>query len=298
MRLAWLLTIALAGTAHADKKLQGFKPDFVHEAAGCQVQTSGIAKVLAGATELAKTVEAAERAELEHDVDQLTGGLALEKAYCDEVAAMVAFLDANAAATYRSVERELDARYTKIVKLRAASKKTIEELQPTTRKLIPRIARRPDPPAPEPRRIPGKFPSGRAIELPALAGTWRLWGSSTTDTAEYLETPPKEPVITASATTRPFADTTCDDQRKALLARADAEPLVELELPGAKELGVAWGARYTRRQQTTAHLVSVLCVPGKAGGLLATTDMVPADRSALADELGKLMLRMIAAQKP
>src|SRR6185295_10557282 len=108
----------------------------------------------------------------------------------------------------------------------------------------------------------------------------------------------KGPAINASATARAFSGGTCDQQRKALLVRADAEQLVDLDLPGAKELGVAWGARYTRREPTTAHLVSVLCVPNKAGGLLATADVVPAERAALADELGKLLLRMIAAQKP
>ncbi|HWU87513.1 MAG TPA: hypothetical protein VN253_09575 [Kofleriaceae bacterium] len=299
-RLARLvpLALALAGTAHADKKLQELKPDFAREVAGCQVQTNGIAKVLAGATELAKTAEPDERAELERDVEQLTRGLALEKEYCDEVAAMIAFIDANAAAPYRSVERELDARYTKIVKLRAATKKMLEELQPTTRKVIPRMSRRPPPAAPEPKRVPGKFPSGRTVELPALPGTWRLSGSSTTDTADYGEAPPKGPAIAGSATTRPFSGATCDQQRKALLVRADADGLIDLDLPGAKELGVAWGARYTRREQTTVHLVSVLCVPGKTGGLLATADVVPADRTTLAEELAKLLLQMIAAQKP
>jgi hypothetical protein len=298
MRLAWLLTIALAGTAHADQKLQSFKPDFVREVTGCKVQVNGLTTVLTGATELVKTVEPAERPELERDVDQLTKGLAVEKEYCDEVAGMIAFIDANAAAPYRAIERELDARYTKIVKLRAASKKTLEEIQPTTRKLIPRITRRPPPTASEPKLVSSKFPSGRAIELPSLAGTWRLWGSSTTDTAEYTESPPKGPAILASATTRSFSGTTCDQQRKSLLVRADAEQLVDLDLPGAKALGVAWGARYTRREQSTAHLVSVLCVPARSGGLLATSDVVPADRAALTDELGKLLLRMITARKP
>ncbi len=301
MRRAWLVmivTVSLAGTAHADRKLQSFKPDFVREAAGCQVQASGLTKVLAGATELAKSGEPAERAELARDGELLAAGLAVVKEHCDEVAAMIAFIDANATAPYRSVASELDARYKKIVKLRAASKKTTEELQPTTRKLIVRIARRPPPAAPEPKRIPGKFPSGRSVELPALAGTWRLSGSSSTDTADYSEAPPKGPAITASATARPFAGATCDQQRKALLVRADAEQLVDLDLPGAKELGVAWSARYTRREQTTAHLVTVLCVPGQSGGRLATADVVPADRSALADQLAKLLLRMLAAQKP
>lgn len=298
MRLAWLLPLVLAGSAHADKKIQDLKPDFVHEAAGCQVQASGLTKVLAGATELARTAVPAETAELAADIDQLTQGLARVKEHCDEVAAMVAFLDASAAASYRSVERELDTRYNKIVKLRAASKKTVEELQPTTRKLIPRITRRPEPAAPEPRRIPGKFPSGRSVELPALAGMWQLSGSKAVDTADYREAPPKQPAITASATTRPFSGGTCDDQRKALGLRAGLEPVVDLDLPGKKPLGVAWGLRYTRREPPPAHLVSVVCVPGPDGGLLATADVVPAERSALADELAALMLRMLAAQKP
>jgi hypothetical protein len=38
-------------------------------------------------------------------------------------------------------------------------------------------------------------------------------------------------------------------------------------------------------------------VPARNGGLVATADVVPADRAALADELAKLLLRMIAAQK-
>jgi hypothetical protein len=295
MRLAWLVLLALAGPAHADQKLVGFKPEFVREAAGCQVQARGLTRVQGGAAELAKAAEAAERAELERDLEQLTSGLAAVQAHCDEVAAVIAFIDANASAPYRSVERELDARYKKIVKLRAAAKQAIEELGPTTRKLIPRIARRPPPAAPEPRRVPGKFPSGRTVELPALAGTWRLSGSSTTDTADYSEAPPKGPAIAARATARPLPGGTCAEQRKALLVRADAEQLVDLDLPGAKELGVAWAARYTRRERTTAHLVSVVCVPGKAGGLLATADVVPADRAALADELAGLLLRMIAA---
>jgi hypothetical protein len=164
--------------------------------------------------------------------------------------------------------------------------------------MIPKMARRPPPPAAEPKRIPGKFPSGRSVELPPLPGTWRLSGTSTTDTADYSEAPPKGPAITASATARVFSAATCDQQRKAILVRGDADGLIDLDLPGAKELGVAWSSRYTRREAATAHLVTVLCVPGKNGGLVATADVVPADRAALADELAKLLLRMIAAQQP
>jgi len=296
--LAFAFLLASAGAARGDQKLQSFKPDFVREVAGCRVQVSGLTRVVDGATELVKTTAAAERAELERDLDQLTKGLAVVKEHCDEVAGMIAFIDANAATPYQSAARELDDRYKKIVKLRAAVKKTLEELQPTTRKMIPLIARRPRPDPSEPKRVPAQFPSGRLVDLPSLGGTWRLSGTSSTDTADYSEAPPKGPAITASATTRPLSGATCDQQRKALLVRSDAEQLVDLDLPGAKELGVAWGARYTRRERSIAHLVSVLCIPGKpSGGLLATADVVPPDRSVLVDELGKLLLRMITAQQ-
>ena len=301
MRLPWLVLVvwlAPAGAARADQKLVSFKPDFVREVKGCQVQVSGIAMVLAGATELARTAEPAERAGFERDVEQVTKGHAVVKEYCDEVAGMIAFIDANASAPYRAVAPELDARYKKIVKLRVDSKKAGEELQPATRRLIPLMARRPPPPPAAPKRTPAKFPSGRAVELPALGGAWRLSGSGSTDTADYSEAPPKGPAVTARATARTFSAGTCDEQRQALLVRGDAEQLVSLEPPGARELGVAWGARYTRREQATAHLVSVLCVPGKAGGVLATADVVPADRAALADELAQLLLRMLAARRP
>jgi hypothetical protein len=293
------LAVCLAGTAHADKKLLEAKPELARELAGCQVQVNGLAKIHASATELAKTAAPDDRAEIEREIEPLGKGLALEKEYCDEVAGIVAFIDANANAPYRAVERDFGERYQKVVKLRGAAKKMNEELSPVTRKLITRMARRPPPPdAPEPKRVPGKFPSGRAVELPSLPGTWRLSGTSTTDTADYSESPPKGPPITARATVRAFSGATCDQQRKALLVRGDAQDLADLDVPGAKDQGVAWGARYTRREQTTAHLVSVLCVPGKNGGLLATADVAPADRTTLAEELSKLLVRMLAAQKP
>jgi hypothetical protein len=308
MRPAWLLSSVwlvghiclapFAGTALADQKLVSFKPDFVREVKGCEVQVNGLQLVLAGATELAKTAEPAERAGFTRDVEQVTAGLSVVKGYCDEVAGMIAFIDANAAAPYQKIAPELDARYKKIVKLRVDSKKASEDLQPTTRRLIPMMARHPQPAAAAPKRTPAKFPSGRTVELPALGGAWRLSGSGATDTADYSETPAKGPAIMARATTRVFSGGTCEEQRQALLVRADAEQLASLELPGAKEAGAAWGVRYTRREQAIAHLVSVLCAPGKGGGVLATADVVPADRAALADELAQLLVRMLAARKP
>lgn len=297
VRLIWIaLVLASSGTAAADKKLQEITPALVREAAACQVQANGISKVLAGARTLAKTAEGAELGELERDISELMAGAAQVTIYCEELAGIVKFLEENAKAPYKSVERELDQRYTKVRDLRISTKKLVEDLAPISRKLIPKIAHRPAAPS-EPKRVPGKFPSGRVVELPALPGTWRLAGSGTTDTAEYRETPAMSAAISASVTTRPFPTSSCDQQRQALLANPDAEGIVDLELVGSKDLGIAWGMRYTRRERSAVHLVSVMCLPNKSGGVMATSDVVPAERAELADELVKLMLRMIAQRR-
>src|SRR5262249_4628930 len=83
---------------------------------------------------------------------------------------------------------------------------------------------------------------------------------------------------------------------KSLLVRGDAEQLSDLPVP--KDLPLAFASRYTRREQATSHLVTVLCLPAKSGILLATSDVSPADRTPLADELTSLLLRMLAAQRP
>ena len=295
MRLSWLFVIlAAAGSARADKKLQDLTPNFERESAGCQVQSNGLARIVTGVAALVKTTtEIAEREELERDAEKVTKGHEQIKEYCDEVTALVTFLRDNANTAYKDVERELDTRDNKVRKLRVSAKKTIEDLAPVTRKLIPLIAKRPTPAKPGEKRVPGKFPSGRTVDLPSLAGSWRLSGTSTSDSAEYTN----GKAITASATTRQFTGATCDQQRKSILTKPDAEQLVDLEIAGAaKELGIAWGMRYMRREKTGSHLVSVMCVASKTGGVLATSDVVPAEQTALSDELNKVMLRMIAAQ--
>ena len=49
------------------------------------------------------------------------------------------------------------------------------------------------------------------------------------------------------------------------------------------------------RKDKTPHLVSVMCMPTKAGGVLATSDVLPATNTTLADELSKVMLAMLQA---
>jgi hypothetical protein len=256
---------------------------------GCAVQTSGLAKVATGAAALVKTAEAGEREELERDAERLGKAAAQVKEYCDAVGEMVTFLQANADTPYRKVERDIDARDNKVRKMRTDAKKLLEEIQPIVKKTIPRIAARRAAAPAEERTTPGKFPSRRAIELPNLPGSWRLSGSAITDTAEYTDK-----AATASVTARQFTAATCEQQKKATLARGDATDVADLTVP--KDAGVEWGVRYTRKDAKAAHAIIAMCAPTKSGGILAVADVAPADQAAVAAEIGKLVLRMIAAQ--
>jgi len=289
MRLVpWLILLAMVGPAAADKKTAAMKPGFAKELAACQVEVRGRAKIITGATALVATLEGTEKADLDRDLALVVAGHATVSAYCTEVEALVAFLDANAAASYRSIEKELDTRDNKVRTLRKEAKKVATDLQPITRALIPRLKRLPAAPV-EDKRAPSKFPSGRGVVLPALSGTWSLSGTTTTDAAAYAEK-------TASATvsTRAFDKATCDQQRKALAAKSAL--ITELEVPEAgKQLGVVWNVRFTQEDKLP-HLVQVACIARKAGGVVATADVQPAANRALADEVGKLMFAMLATR--
>lgn len=289
MRLVGVIVLlAAAAPARADKRTNDLIPQLQRELAGCGVQAAGLAKVAAGAAALAKSAEAAERDELDKDAAALASGHALVKGYCDEVASLIAFLKEHAATPYKTVEKELDTRDNKLRGLRKDARKQIEELGPVTRKIIPRMARTQPVPVEERKLPPAKFPSRRTVELPALDGSWKLTGTSVTDTAEYADK-----TATASVTTRPFTGATCDQQRKSLATRSDADQMIELELGAAKDVGVVWSVRYTRRDR---RLIHVMCVPTKTGGLLGTATVAPSDQQKLADELAKVMVRMLAVQ--
>ena len=50
-----------------------------------------------------------------------------------------------------------------------------------------------------------------------------------------------------------------------------------------------------RLRKNAPHLVSVMCMPTKTGGVLTTSDVLPSTNTALADELSKVMLAMLQA---
>jgi len=284
-----LLLLATSSTALADKKTEAMRPGFVKEAAACQIEVRGRAKLIAGATALLATLEGSEKEALDKDLATLAAGQATISAYCSEVEALVAFLAASATASYKSVEKELDERDNKVRTQRKAAKKLVAELTPITRALIPRIKRLPTPAAATDARPASKFPSGRSVVLPALSGTFSLSGSTTTDAVEYVEK-----TASAKVSTRTFDKATCDQQRKALSAKSTQ--ITELEVPETgKAAGVVWSVRFTQEDKIP-HLVQVACIARKDGGVVATADVQPAANRALADEVGKLMFAMLAAR--
>jgi hypothetical protein len=285
-----LCVLGFTSSARADKKIQELIPGLERESTSCQTQVRGLTKVAGGAAALAK-LAGADKAELEADADRLAKGLVSYSEYCTDVGAFVAFLKDSSNAAYRTVEKEIDARDNKVRKLRRDAKKLMEELEPITRKMIPRMTRIATTPVPEIKSTPGKFPSGRVVELPNLPGQWRLGGTAATDTASY-----DDKKLSASVTTRPFTGATCEQQRKAIDGKQPPEQLVDVDVP--KEAGTAWAIRYVRREKAGgAHGITTLCVQRGTGGVLAIADVTPETAPVVAD-MTKLALRMLAAQTP
>lgn len=289
--MRWLVVVALLATnAWADKKIVDMTPGYKREADACAMQEGGLGLMVTRTRSFVAT-NPPDKAELEKDVERLAKGHQIVVAYCAEVTAFVKFLEDNASAAYKTVQKELGTRSNAVRKARTEAKKWIEELAPITRKLIPRVTQRVA--QVEERKQTGKFPSGRIVELPAVTGSWKLGGTAITDIAEYTTDG-----TTATVTTHPFSKATCEQQRKQFAAKAGDEPIADLELSAAaKAIGIEWAWRYVRRD-AKPHMLTMMCVPAGAGGFVALTDMTPADQLVLADEMTKLMVTMLALQLP
>ncbi len=275
------VVLAWPALAHADKKLDELRVGYEKEVAGCKRSAEGVRKVAEGAQELAK---AEPSPALTADVDKLVAGATVVKAYCDEIDGAIDAIGKDPAATYRKLEHDLDDRDNRIRRGRAASKKTLAELEPISHRLIPRInAARVAGPAPSgDKRTPAKFPSGRAVELPQLPGTWKVSGTSSVDTADYTDKG-----VVAFVTTHTFAKANCEQQRKTV-----AHDATELELvPADMKRGLVWAVSTTRND----HVVEIACGGRGDGGGLATFDVQKGD-AKLTSELHGLMLRMLDAQ--
>ncbi|HEY4058532.1 MAG TPA: hypothetical protein VGM39_18090 [Kofleriaceae bacterium] len=282
--------ILVASTAaYADKKLQDLTPGLTKEAAACAVELRGLTKVLTGANDLAATLTGTDKDEIDKDLVTLNAANTQVTGWCTELDGIVAFLTTNADAPYKSVSKELDERYRKVASFRKTAKKALTDIEPVTRKLIPRMKKTPSA-APEEKPAATEFPSKRAVVLPRLTGQWSVSGTAASDTATYTDK-----TNTASSTSRAFDPGSCEKERAALDDKTDGA-IADLEPPAnAKDLGVDWSVRLTTRG-TPAHSLLVMCAGTKTGGVVVTGDILPATNKVLAAEITKLMVDMLAVQ--
>ena len=267
-----LVLVLVATSAHADKKIQAMTPGFQREAQTCTTQVSGLKKVQTGATALAPTLSADDKAALDKDLVALAAGLTGVEAYCTAVTELVAFLETSKDASYKSVEKELDTRDNNVRRLRKTSKATIDAMTPITRRWIGRIAQnqvqKPDEATPK----ATKFPSGRGVVLPRLGnGTWSVSGDKSRDVAEYGEPGMKLQIDVAWG-----SGENCEAARK----RREPKPLKN-PMPKVDDLDVVWHG--TVEQTMSKNYVEVLCVQTAGGTSLATITTPAASNAKLAD---------------
>lgn len=245
------------GIALADAKTKELAQGYEKELTGCRSRADGITKVAAGTQALVDAGQSQHQA----DLAALRDGQTQLEAYCGELTATLQILNADPNAKYRTLERKLDDQDNKIRKLRQSTRKVLDDLAPVISRMIPSINARVGPAAaPPPPRIRVKFPSGRTVDGPALAGAYRTAGTDANDILEYTEAK-----TTATVTTKLIAGATCEQQRQAITA-GDATELP----PGdyTRPLGLAWYIAYTK----PARRVRVACRTVKDGALVATLD--------------------------
>lgn len=261
-----LVVCALTATAAADGKTKELATGYQKELTACRTRADGVVKVQTGATSLGDEYAA--------DREQLTKGLDTIQAYCSELDATLQLI-ADPAASYKALEKQLDDHDNKIRALRKQSKQALDALGPVLAKLIPAINARAGTAAPVVKKTPLKFPSGRAVDAPAMAGAWKVSGTPTTDTAEYSEAKESSTLSVKQVTG------TCADRKKDLPRSA-----VDNDNPTKLD----WYVRYDK----DARRIRVGCRASTGGSLIATLD----DPIATTwPTLEPVLLAMLAARK-
>jgi hypothetical protein len=274
----FVVLCVFVAVAAADSKTRELARGYEKELAACQTRADGVAKVATGAQAL---VDDGHK-QYEADLAALRAGLAQMQVYCAELTATLEILRADPSAKYRSLERKLDEQDNKIRKLRQSTRKLLDDLAPVISRLIPAINARVGSAAPAPKKLRLKFPSGRAVDGPALGGTLRTSGSEASDIAEYTEAK-----ASATVTTKLVAGATCEQQRQAITA-ADASEVAATD--ATRSLQLAWYITYAK----PTRRLRVACRMTKAGAIVATLDE-PLAASAW-PELEPLLAAMIAAR--
>lgn len=277
--LVILALCAVTAPVAADSKTKELAQGYEKEVTACRTRADGVTKVATGTQALV------DEGQQQHEADlaALRAGLAEVQAYCAELTATLEILNADPKAKYRSLERKLDEQDNKIRKLRQSSKKVLDDLSPVISRMVPQINARVGTAAPVAKKVHVKFPSGRSIDAPAFAGTYRMSGSDATDLIEYAEAK-----ASATITAKLVANATCEQQRQAITA-TEATDIATTE--ATKPLGLAWYIAYGK----SARRLRVACRATKSGAIVAMLDE-PVATNAWPD-LERVLAVMIAARE-
>ncbi|NVB79007.1 MAG: hypothetical protein HOV81_11465 [Kofleriaceae bacterium] len=282
-RIAAVLVVAAVALVHAgDAKLTEFIRLYDKELTACKKDLAGLVKVKDRGTPLAADASVAA------DLAIIDASLKVQETYCTDVAAALDVARADPKATYKSLGKQLDDKDRIVRADRKASKKALADTEPVIKRLVPRINAMAGSAAPTPaKKTPGTFPSGRTVDLPALAGTWSVSGSATTDIAEYAEAN-----VTSTVTVKAFTGATCDQQKKQLAGKFTLEDRTIESLAAEKP---AFVAGYRTGKASAERVVVVACIAKKDGGVLATSDTPAAQSLATTTAIQGVMVAMIAA---
>ncbi|HEY0254986.1 MAG TPA: hypothetical protein VGC41_25845, partial [Kofleriaceae bacterium] len=173
-----LLLLLVSTSAFADAKTKELATGYQKELAACKRSADGVTKVTTG-TEALGTEYAA-------DLEILKGGQTRVQAFCSELETTLALI-ADPNASYKALEKQLDGHDNAIRKLRRDSKAALDQIGPTMGKMIPLINAKAGTAETAVKETPLTFPSGRSIEVPALAGSWRVSGNPANDAVDYTE---------------------------------------------------------------------------------------------------------------
>lgn len=273
----------VAADARADAKTKGLAADYTKESTGCRKSADGVKKVRAGAQALVD----AGGTQYAADLATIAASLAKVEEYCGELVAVLAVLEADPGASYKSLEKTIDERDNKIRVLRRESKKALADVGPVMTRLIPVINARAATPAPAvAKTVRIEFPSKRAIQVPVLAGKYEIAGNASFDSLSYTEVTPERGIVNGVVMTTAHS-ITCADARSAIDKPTDlaSEPM--------KTVGVAWYVSYTMFKNTRRIRHACLAL---AKGCIEVTIDEPA--SALHwPELEPIAVAMLAARK-
>ena len=137
MRIVLALVVLLSSSAaYADAKIKDLLKFYEKEAKVCGKNIAGIT-VAKDKAEPYKT-----DAEIKPDYDSVVKAHATINTQCTDLTAMVDFLKADAKATYKQLQPEIDKRDKVIRDGRKATKQALADSDPVIKRMIPKVNKR------------------------------------------------------------------------------------------------------------------------------------------------------------